>query len=279
MARRESRPWVDSESVELAKLAADGVPLAEIARRMDRGQGVIANRAAKMGIEVARSCHKTKWTAVEDVVLLTFYAESSMSRLRGLLPHRNERMIFNRATHLGLKKSKQFMSEVHGSRLQKTAQQTRFKPGHEAWNKGVKQSTGTHPNCRKTQFKRGERHGAAQFNYVPIGTERVRDGLLVRKVTDEGAYPAARWVPVSRIVWEAANGKIPDGHIVRFKEGQHTTERDLITPDRLELVSKAENMRRNSYHTRYPKEVAQLIQLKGAFNRKINNRVREAQRK
>jgi len=35
-------------------------------------------------------------------------------------------------------------------------------------------------------------------------------------------------------------------------------------------------MRRNSYHTRYPKEVAQLIQLKGALNRKINRRSRQA---
>jgi hypothetical protein len=48
----------------------------------------------------------------------------------------------------------------------------------------------------------------------------------------------------------------------------------IITLGRLELISRAENMRRNSYHTRYPKEVAQLIQLRGALNRQINKRLK-----
>jgi len=47
-----------------------------------------------------------------------------------------------------------------------------------------------------------------------------------------------------------------------------------ITLDRVECISLAENMRRNSYLTRYPKEVADLIRLRGALNRKINTRER-----
>lgn len=35
-------------------------------------------------------------------------------------------------------------------------------------------------------------------------------------------------------------------------------------------------MRRNSYHTRYPKEIGLVIQLKGALQRQINKRERDA---
>ena len=59
-----------------------------------------------------------------------------------------------------------------------------------------------------------------------------------------------------------------------FKPGRKTTDPARITADGLELVTRAELMRRNSYHNNYPKEVALLIQLKGALNRKINNLTR-----
>ena len=57
-----------------------------------------------------------------------------------------------------------------------------------------------------------------------------------------------------------------------FKRGHATTDSALITADHLDCITRVENMRRNSYHNNYPKEVAQLIQLRGALNRKIKNR-------
>lgn len=48
--------------------------------------------------------------------------------------------------------------------------------------------------------------------------------------------------------------------------------------DRLELVSRAENMRRNSRHTRYPHEVNKLMQLKGVLTRKISQKEQEIER-
>lgn len=73
----------------------------------------------------------------------------------------------------------------------------------------------------RTSFKKGEKHGAAQHNYVPIGTERVtEDGYLERKVTDDpNLVPARRWVGVHRIVWEEAHGPIPEGHAIVFLDG------------------------------------------------------------
>jgi hypothetical protein len=119
--------------------------------------------------------------------------------------------------------------------------------------------------------------GAAQHNYVPIGTLRVsKDGYLERKVTDDQSlYPARRWHFVHRIVWEAANGPIPAGHMVVFRRGQFTNDVELLTADRLECISFKENALRNSYWKTDP-ELMKLYQLKGAITRHVN-RMKEEQ--
>lgn len=118
--------------------------------------------------------------------------------------------------------------------------------------------------------------GRAQHNYVPIGSHRIsKEGYLERKVTDDPALvPARRWVAVHRLVWEAANGPIPKGHVVGFLAEKRTQIEAEITLDRLELIPRAELMRRNSLHTRLPKEVRQVVQLRGALNRMINRRAK-----
>ena len=67
---------------------------------------------------------------------------------------------------------------------------------------------------------------------------------------------------------------MPVGYLVVFKRGMFTNVLEEITLDRLELVSRAENMRRNSVH-RYGPEIASLHQLRGAVNRQINQRLKE----
>jgi hypothetical protein len=157
---------------------------------------------------------------------------------------------------------------------------SQFKPGQQTWNKGIKGSTGLHPNCRRTQFKKGEMQGAAQHNYVPIGSERIsKDGYLERKVTDDPEIvPVRRWVGVHRLVWEAANGPIPAGHVVCFLPGRRTNEAVKITIDALELVSRADLARRNHPRSRSP-ELGRLVQLKGAIMRQVNRIAREAEEK
>lgn len=62
------------------------------------------------------------------------------------------------------------------------------------------------------------------------------DGYLERKVTDDPAlYPARRWVFEHRLVWEAANGPIPDGHVIVFLDG----DRLNIALDNLRCVPRA----------------------------------------
>jgi len=99
-----------------------------------------------------------------------------------------------------------------------------------------------------------------------------RDGYLERKVSDDRSIqPARRWVAAHRLVWEAAHGPVPAGHIVRFKPGMHTTVAEQITVDRLELYSRAANMAQNSIHN-YPVPVKSLIRAVKRAERALENR-------
>lgn len=95
-----------------------------------------------------------------------------------------------------------------------------FDKGHEPHNKGKPfPVAATHPNCRKTQFKKGERTGIAQKHYKPIGYERItEDGYRERKVND-GPVFKDRWQLVQRLEWEAANGPIPEGYALKCLNG------------------------------------------------------------
>ncbi len=224
----------------------------------------------------------TPWTATEVDMLRRLYADHNTDSIAKLLG-RKQGSVYQKAASLGLVKSPEFFASLKSGRIQRGQQHpnllaNHFKPGQAPWNKGVKGSTGLHPNCRATQFKKGEMAGSAQHNYAPIGSMRItKDGILERKVTDDPTlYPARRWVPVARLVWEAAQGPIPRGHIVVFKQGLKTTNPEQITLDRLECITRAENARRNHPRNRHP-EYARLVQLKGAITRQVNRISKEAQ--
>lgn len=215
-----------------------------------------------------------RWSEEELEILKKYYPNTPTAAIAKALG-RTISQIYGQAERLSLKKSEAYLASPYACRLRRgdgIGKEFRFKKGDAPWNKGKPGSTGTHPNCQRTQFKKGELTGAAKHNYVPIGSTRItKYGILERKVTDDhSVYPARRWVAVTRLVWEAANGPIPPKHVVRFKPGMSTTVEEEITLDRLECISLAENMRRNTLH-RYPKEIALAIQLRGALNRKINH--------
>lgn len=213
------------------------------------------------------------WTPPELQLLRDHYADSRTLDIAAAL-QRSERTVYAMARKLGLRKSQQYMREVHGPIAVAAGAATRIKPGQAPWNKGTHYVAGG--RSAETRFKPGRAPQDAR-NYRPIGSLRVtRDGILERKVTDDHPVPARRWVAVTRLVWEAAHGPVPKGLSVAFRPGQHTTVEPEITLDRLELVTRAELMKRNSVHRHGP-EIASLSQLRGALNRQINRRLRAAQ--
>lgn len=220
-----------------------------------------------------------RWTPALDDQLRSLYAENSTEVVAEIIGARKEQ-VYARASHLGIKKSDAFLASVKSGRIARGKQHpnmkaTHFKAGSKPWNKGTNYVAGG--RSAETRFKKGEMSGQAQHNYVPIGTVRLtKDGYLERKMTDDPSLvPARRWTFVHRLVWEAAHGPVPAGHMVVFRKGQKTHVEELLTADRLECITRAENARRNSMWRLDP-EVMRLYQLKGQITRQVN-RIKESQ--
>lgn len=183
-----------------------------------------------------------------------------------------ERQIYQKAKHLGLKKSEAYLFSEFAGRLRREKPRgvsTQFQKGLIPWNKGTHYRAGG--RSAETRFKPGVRQGVAVKLYKPIGTERIsKDGYLERKIND-GMPLQKRWRSVHILEWEAANGPLPAGHAIAFKDGN----KENRALDNLECITRAELMRRNTYH-QYPKEIARVVQLRGAITRQINKRERSS---
>lgn len=213
------------------------------------------------------------WTQVEIAAMRQDYPDTPTPVLARRLG-RSLSSVYGKAGGLGLVKSVAFMASQNSGRIQRGRTDprmvsTQFPKGHVPFNKGLRRPGWAPGRMAETQFKKGEMSGAAQHNYVSIGSTRIVYGNLEKKITDDpGIYPAARWRPVHRLVWEAAHGPMPKGHILVFKPGMHTTAEAEITLDRIECITRAENMRRNTIH-RYPKDVVRTVQQMNWLQRRI----------
>lgn len=209
------------------------------------------------------------WTENETAILRHTYPDTPTSTVARRLD-RTESATYQRAQKLGLRKSPQYLSGPFAHRISGADNGHRFRKGLTPWNKGRKgwQAGG---RSKETQFKPGTLNGAAKRNKRAIGSELPDAyGILLRKVADTGNR-RKDWRPVHVLVWESVHGPVPARHIVIFSD----RNRRNFDPANLVLVTRAENMRRNSYLTRYPKEVADVMRLRGALNRKINMRSKQ----
>lgn len=108
-------------------------------------------------------------------------------------------------------------------------------------NKGTKGLYNVGGN--KTSFKKGN----VPANYKPVGTERVdRDGYVLIKVSDKGEWHE-RWRHKHKVIWEQANGPIPEGHVIIFLD----RNKQNITLENLQLITQSQLARMNYNHLFY----------------------------
>lgn len=209
-----------------------------------------------------------RWTAAQKRTLAARYPHEHtavVARDLGV----SLRAAYGMAHSLGLRKAADYEKPGRDN-LVKYGAKSRFQPGQTPWNKGM--SYHAAGRSVETQFKPGQMPVQTQ----PLGSHRIKDGVLQRKVSNESGRASRRWRGVHELVWVKHNGPVPEGHFVRFRRGMKTTELEEITIDRVELVTRASNMQRNSVHN-YPQPIPRLVQLRGVLARRINTRKRDGQ--
>jgi len=216
---------------------------------------------------------RAHWSAEHLAILRERYPNEKASVIAADLG-RPVYSIYGKAAQLNLKKTAEFMADptLSGRADGTRGESGRIQKGSTPWNKGMK---GLHYTASvPTQFKPGSK----PHNTQPIGSYRHdKDGTLQRKISDAGGNNSKRWRGVHELVWVEANGPLPPKHIVVFKPGMRTTVLEEITIDKVECISLAENMKRNTRHN-LPKEINEVIHLRAVLTRHINKRSKSNER-
>jgi hypothetical protein len=117
---------------------------------------------------------------------------------------------------------------------------------------------------KETQFKKGQFPVNRDPDFYVIGALRVNaDGYIDMRISFE--HGALGWKALHTILWEDANGPVPPGYALFFKD------RDKLNVDleNLELITRADLCRRNSIHN-LPPQLKKTIYALGALHRRIH---------
>lgn len=196
------------------------------------------------------------WEVELITALYPHYPTAWLAQAMGI----RETEIYRKANALGIKKTAAYLASPLSKRLHQGANiggATRFKPAHRTWNKGMK---GLNIGGQGTRFKPGHR----PHTWRPIGSTTEIDGYPYRKIQDTGCS-RRDYVPVHHLVWRMHGRTVPRGHALVFRDGNRRN------PDinNLELITRAELMRRNTIHN-LPADVKEVVLLTSRLTRKIN---------
>lgn len=201
---------------------------------------------------------------VEQIRLL--YPDHSTREIAQLLG-RKEYSINGKAFSMGLRKTAEHIKRINRDnvdnlRIHGKAHQ--FSKGHVPANKGRKMSPKIYERCRNTMFRKGHK----PHNTRHDGAESIRmyknGHRYIHVRIAEG-----KWIPKHIQVWTQANGPVPNGCNIIFRDGDTLN----CALENLECISDAELMRRNTLHN-LPEEVQELIYLKSRLTKAINETIK-----
>ena len=196
---------------------------------------------------------RKKWTPEENAKLAKLYPDKSNSELAEIFGV-SIYQIKGKAQRMGLRKSHDYMER---------SSLGQFTKGMTPWNKGLSYM----PKNSGTRFKKGNK----PHTWRPIGTISHRSGRKnewVIKVSDTGDK-ITDWRPLGEYVWIANGGEPPTkNEIIRFKDNYVAKSPSCYKIERLEKITRAENMDRNTIH-RYPEELKGAMRMLGKLKKEI----------
>ena len=211
------------------------------------------------------------WTQQEDDIIRTHYPHMINEEIQELLPHRTNSMIYNRAHFLGVRKTIETITrkqELCGNLAAEVGKATHFKKGNEPFNKGKKQneymSAESIEKTKATRFKKGSKPHNTKSDRFSVRKDSKGRPYVFFKIED------GVWVHYHRYLYEQKHGEIPKGMVIRFKDGNFMN----LDINNLEMVSRQENMTRNSFH-KLPTEIKELKLLIKTLNGRINKKSKQ----
>lgn len=226
--------WSPEQIKALIKLYPVVSDVRKLAKQLGKTYVAVKSKALVLKLKRERRSNDP-WTEERILVLKEKYHDTLNSEIAEMIGLR-ETQIEAKAFKLGLKKTKDFMY-YHSMK-------TCFKKGHTPINKGKKQqeymTREAIERTRATRFKKGDFPGNTLYD----GVITVRHSSKAR-----GAKPyktiriaLGKWQELQRFNWEKVNGLIPKGMCLWCKNGDTLN----CEPDNWELVTRKENMLRNS---------------------------------
>lgn len=223
----------------------------------------------------------------------TVWTEEKRARLAELYPNMTNAEL---AVMLGVTESA-IIAQAYVMRLHKTKEfflshssKTWFKKGCEPVNKGKNLSTEVYAKCSATMFKKGHLPHNTKYD----GHESVRGDKTGRKYVHV-RVAIGKYVMKHVLEWEKANGPVPEGKILRCRNGNTLDCR----PENWYPVTRGEHARLNSlnrdvskhslsmskYHhpelkelfEQHP-ELAELKVLSNQLKREIHGKIRKRKR-
>lgn len=169
----------------------------------------------------------------------------------------------NKSSSFVTKRMEQLDLVIPGEIIEQRKENSRYKKGNTPVNKGVPMSKDVYEKAKATMFKKGNK----PHNMLPIGSEVVRKDK--RTGNSYVLIKIAEYKLIYKHIhaWEQANGKVPKGHNVVFRDGNQMNC-DITN---LECISNSELMQRNTIH-RFPEELKTNIRLLTKLKKKINEK-------
>lgn len=249
--------WTGSAIKRLVSLTLNGEDAGAIAARLGCIRRTVVNMQAELGL-IERQAHRP-WSRKEIALVVRTYADRDSTEIAVELECSVGR-VYRLARKLRLRKSPELLAAQARKYLPTAGAAFRFKPGQAPSNKGLRRPGWSPGRMSETQFKKGEK----PHTWKPLWSIRSdADGYMQMKVSDTG-YPPHDWVGCHILLWEDKHGPVPPGHAVVFKDGNKAH----VVLSNLELISRAELMRRNTIH-KLPPALKSTIMLRGVLRRKI----------
>lgn len=209
---------------------------------------------------------KTIWTGDMINQLMDLYPSSTTESVANKM-NLSVCSVYSKAFSLGLHKSNEYLNSPDAGRLQKgdlRGLKSRFTNGHTPANKGKKMADDVYEKVSRTMFKKGSIPATTKYFGKPYLHTRMRDNGQVERTW----YIQVNQQRLTYLTYLCKQHSIDmTGKKPRLKNEYDFSK--VPTMNDINIISNAENLELNTVQ-RFPEELRNLIQIKGALNRQLN---------